>query len=77
MIITLIWVDDLIIATSTKILMDNAKQIFKDTFKMKDINSVSEQLHFLLILFYHRPTQSQLYWIILIAMHCMFDWHRL
>ena len=33
--------DDLIIATSIKILMDNVKQMFKDKFKMKDIGKLS------------------------------------
>ena len=41
MIIILIWVGDLIIATSTKILMDNVKRMFKDKFKMKDIGKLS------------------------------------
>ena len=41
MIIILIWVDDLIIATSTNILMDNVKHMFKDKFKMKDVGNLS------------------------------------
>lgn len=34
--IILVWVDDLIIATSNEVLMCDVKQMLKDTFHMKD-----------------------------------------
>ena len=42
--ILLVWVDDIIIASSSKELMDNAKNILKDRFNMKDLGEISSFL---------------------------------
>ena len=42
--ILLVWVDDIIIASSSKELMDNAKNILRDRFNMKDLGEISSFL---------------------------------